>query len=79
MLCFVSKTEKQEETAELALTRIFMRDKIFRYVIVPFFATDGNVDHHKETKNVFADRLGARTRMGFCALFAFVQEYGGIQ
>ena len=72
MLCFVSKTEKQGETAELALTRIFMRDKIFRYVIVPFFATDGNVEYHKGTKNVKADRLGAFNLLWVkCALFTF--------
>ena len=28
-------------------------------LIEPTFATDGNVEHHKETKNVIADRLGA--------------------
>ena len=30
------------------------------------------MDNHWETKNVKADRLGAKTHVGFCALFAFI-------
>ena len=56
------------------MTRIFCRVKIIFVVIIPFFATDGNVEHHKETKNAFADRLGAELLVGFCALFAFISK-----
>ena len=46
-MLFVSKTEK---ASELALTPNDWRVKIIRYKM-RFFATDGNVEHHKGTKN----------------------------
>ncbi len=51
----MSKTEKAPVPA---LTLKVSRDKIVRYKM-RFFATDGNVEHHKGTKNTIADRLGA--------------------
>lgn len=73
---FVSKTEKESQAAEPALTRIFWRVKINFVVNIPFFATDGNVEYHKETKNVKCRPSGRRnSTRGFCALFAFISNF----
>ena len=49
---------KTENHTFACLTPKTIRGKLFKDKI-PFFATDGNVDYHRETKNVKADRLGA--------------------
>jgi hypothetical protein len=51
----VAKTEKAPGPA---LTLDVTRDRIVGYKM-RFFATDGDVEHHKGTKNKIADRLGA--------------------
>ena len=58
------------------MTPTFYHVKIFFVFKIPFFATDGIVEYHGETKNAFADRLGAGTHYGFLRPFVFdLEEY----